>query len=161
MLIGETSKTAEIRHAELTRLIETHGVITRDDVADKTDRYQRMIAFETAEDLRLLEHFWAYRDVVAVLISGVQGTEFENVMWTLADAEVDRIKAEFGRFQNLRVCRNDIPAEVFGSLIVGTYVLLAIRMSRLPEKPDLAEWARSLHLLIREGSIPQSERSKV
>jgi hypothetical protein len=29
-----------------------------------------------------------------------------------------------------------------------------MRMSRMTEKPDLAEWARSLHVLIREGSAP-------
>jgi hypothetical protein len=30
-------------------------------------------------------------------------------------------------------------------------------MSRMSEKPDLAEWARSLHTLIREGSIPPEQ----
>ena len=43
-------------------------------------------------------------------------------------------------------------------MIVGTYVLLGMRMSRMTEKPDLAEWARSLHTLIREGSIPAEEK---
>jgi hypothetical protein len=33
-------------------------------------------------------------------------------------------------------------------------MLLAMRMARMKEKPDLAEWARSLHVLIREGSAP-------
>ena len=42
-------------------------------------------------------------------------------------------------------------------MIVGTYLLLGMRMSRMTEKPDLAEWARSLHTLMREGSAPTEE----
>ena len=52
---------------------------------------------------------------------------------------------------------SDIPGELFGSLIVGTYLLLAVRMSRLQEKPDLREWARSLHTLVHEGSQPSAQ----
>jgi hypothetical protein len=45
-------------------------------------------------------------------------------------------------------------------MIVGTYVLLTMRMSRMTEKPDLAGWARSLHTLIREGSVPPHDNSE-
>jgi hypothetical protein len=61
------------------------------------------------------------------------------------------VQQDFARFQG-GACRGDIPAEIIGSLVVGTYLLLAMRMSRMTEKPDLATWARSLHTLIREGS---------
>src|SRR5437660_856533 len=43
------------------------------------------------------------------------------------------------------------------ALFVGTYLLLAVRMSRLQEKPDLREWARSLHTLVHEGSQPSAQ----
>jgi hypothetical protein len=112
------------------------------------------VELEQAEDYRLLEHIWAYRDVVGVLVAGAQGTVFEKTFWDLAEREVSRIKEEVGNFQDHHACRKDIPAEVFGSLIVGTWFLLAMRMSKMTEKPDLAEWSRSIHALIREGSLP-------
>jgi hypothetical protein len=40
-------------------------------------------------------------------------------------------------------------------------MLLASRMSRMEKKPDLAEWARSLHTLIREGSAPVERDSSL
>ena len=84
--------------------------------------------------------------------------KFEGAIWEITDREVERIKQNFDHYQDEHACRTDIPPEIFGSLIVGTYVLLGMRMSRMTEKPDLAEWARSLHTLIREGSIPAEEK---
>jgi hypothetical protein len=34
-------------------------------------------------------------------------------------------------------------------------------MSRMAEKPDLREWARSLQMLIREGSAPIEKPNQV
>src|SRR2546423_793014 len=80
------------------------------------------------------------------------------------EALVAAARAEFARrglrgariedMQGQHTCRADIPGELFGSLIVGTYLLLGIRMSRMQEKPDLATWAEQLHTLIHEGSEP-------
>ena len=46
-----------------------------------------------------------------------------------------------------------MPPTVIGSLLVGTYLLLAQQMSQMEEKPDLTAWAGSLHRLIREGCL--------
>jgi len=35
-----------------------------------------------------------------------------------------------------------------------------MRMSRMSDKPDLAAWARSLHVLMREGSAPVEIQKK-
>ena len=148
------SQKGEDRRCRMTEFLRTNGAITRRDVQLRTPRYRELIALETAGDLELLRHMWAYRDVVGVLIRGCQGTKFEGAIWELTDREVSRIKESFTHFQDLHVCRRDVPGEVFGSLIVGTFVLLGVRMSGLTEQPDLEEWARSLHTLIREGSAP-------
>jgi hypothetical protein len=138
----------------MARFFAESGAVTRRDFAEMTPRYRRFLEMETAGDLRTLELLWEYRDVVGVLLRGAQGTRFEGTIWEMIDREVERIKLNFNRFQGESACRNDIPPEIFGSMIVGTYVLLGARMSRMAEKPDLAEWARSLHVLIREGSAP-------
>jgi AcrR family transcriptional regulator len=147
----------ERRDRDMAEFVAEHGSITRRDLEERTPRYQQFLMMETTEDLRILEHMWAYRDVVGVLLRGAQGTKFEGTIWEITDREIDRIRENFDRFQGEHVCRTDIPPEIFGSLIVGTYVLLAMRMSRMTEKPDLAAWARSLHTLIREGSVPLQE----
>ncbi len=158
--IGELSRTADRRHEDMARFLAEHGAVTRRDVEERTERYRKLLELETREDLRVLEQMWSYRDVVGVLLRGSQGTRFEGAIWEITDREVDRVKESFLRFQGEQTCRRDIPPEIFGSLIVGTYVLLAMRMSRMTEKPNLAEWASSLHTLIREGSAPAEEPQK-
>jgi AcrR family transcriptional regulator len=150
----EMGACAEQRESDMARFFAESGAVTRRDFAEMTPRYRRFLEMETAGDLRTLELLWEYRDVVGVLLRGAQGTRFEGTIWEMIDREVERIKLNFNRFQGESACRNDIPPEIFGSMIVGTYVLLGARMSRMAEKPDLAEWARSLHVLIREGSAP-------
>lgn len=160
----EMSACADSREGDMASFFAEHGAPTRRDFAELTPRYHQFLEMETAGDLRTLELLWAYRDVVGVLLRGAQGTKFEATIWEMTDREIERIKANFDRFQGERACRNDIPPEIFGSMIVGTYVLLGARMSRMAEKPDLREWARSLHILIREGSappdLPQSQSEK-
>lgn len=149
------------RDDDMARFFAEHGAITRRDLEERTPRYHRFLEMETAEDLLILEQMWAYRDVVGVLLRGAQGTKFEGTIWEITDREIERIKETFNRFQGEHACRTDIPPEIFGSLIVGTYLLLGMRMSRMTAKPDLAAWARSLHTLIREGSVPMDHPPEV
>ncbi|MGZ6126304.1 MAG: TetR/AcrR family transcriptional regulator [Myxococcales bacterium] len=155
------AELTERRDHDMAEFFVEHGAITRRDLEERTTRYHKFLEMETAEDLRILEQMWAYRDVVGVLLRGAQGTKFEGAIWEITDREIERIQANFNRFQGEHACRADIPSEIFGSLIVGTYVLLGMRMSRMTEKPDLAGWARSLHTLIREGSVPMDHKPEV
>ncbi len=152
--LGELSRTTERRRDDMERFFAEHGTIGRRDIEERSPRYLQLLELETAEDLRALEHIWAYRDVLDVLLRGCQGTAFDGAIWELTNREIERVQETFTKFQGQHSCRTDIPGEVFGALIVGTYVLLGMRMSRMKQKPDLAEWARSLHILIREGSAP-------
>jgi len=147
----------EKRQRAMQEFIEKHGDVTVQDVEQHTPRYEGLREVDAGGDLETLELIWTWRDVVGVLVRGCQGTPFEGTIWEIADAEVNRCRTEFQRYQAHGVCRPDIPGELFGSLIVGTYLLLAVRMSELQEKPDLREWARSLHTLIHEGSQPRSQ----
>ena len=144
---GEITRSSDRRHAEMAALVEKYG--TLDD--------EKFLEMELREDLVVLEQMWDYRDVVGVLLRGAQGTKFEGLIWELTDGEIARIQENVNRFKGAAACRTDVPSEIFASMIVGTYLLLGMRMSRMTEKPDLAEWARSLHTLIREGSAPTEE----
>ena len=144
---GEITRSSDRRHAEMAALVDKYG--TLDD--------EKFLEMELREDLVVLEQMWDYRDVVGVLLRGAQGTKFEGLIWELTDGEIARIQENVNRFKGAAACRTDVPSEIFASMIVGTYLLLGMRMSRMTEKPDLAEWARSLHTLIREGSAPTEE----
>jgi AcrR family transcriptional regulator len=140
---GGITRSSDRRHEQMAKL----------DTLDE----KKFLEMEMREDLHVLELMWEYRDVVGVLLRGAQGTKFEGLIWELTDGEIERIKENVNRFKGAAACRTDVPSEIFASMIVGTYVLLGMRMSRMTEKPDLAGWARSLHTLIREGSAPQAQ----
>jgi AcrR family transcriptional regulator len=141
--------TAE-RTVAMQKFVEERGPVDARDAAEHTARCQDLIALDYAT----LEAMWENRDVVGVLVRGCQGTPFEGAVWELVDFEVNRVRKTFEELQGQHTCRADIPGELFGSLIVGTYLLLGIRMSRMYDKPDLATWAAQLHTLIHEGSQP-------
>jgi len=136
------------------KFVEEGGPVGARDVARNSARYQDLIALDVRLDHATLEAMWEYRDVVGVLVRGCQGTPFEGAVWEIVDSELNRVRKSFEDLQGQRTCRADIPGELFGSLIVGTYLLLGIRMSLMQEKPDLATWAAQLHTLIHEGSEP-------
>jgi len=148
------TECADRRRNAMVEFVARFGAVTRRDMEERSPRYRAFLETETSEDLRILEAMWDYRDVVGVLLRGAQGTRFEGAIWAITDREVERIKENFDQFQDEHACRTDIPPDVFASTIVGAYLLLGMRMSRMSEKPDLAEWARSLNTLIREGSVP-------
>jgi len=150
------SECDDRREKKVAAFFTEHGPITRRDQEERSAKYRAYMEIETAEDREVLEHMWAYRDVVGVLLRGAQGTKFEGAIWEITEREIEPIKENIHRVYGENACRTDVPPEIFGSLIVGTYVLLGMRMSRMTEKPDLAEWARSLHALIHEGSLPPS-----
>jgi AcrR family transcriptional regulator len=142
------------RAESFRRFAEEHGPVGPRDVQERTPRYRELVALDVRLDEAALEAMWEYRDVLAVLVRGSQGTPFEGALWELVDVEVNRVRKSFEDLQCQRTCRTDIPGELFGSLIVGTYLLLGIRMTRMYDKPDLAAWAAQLHTLINEGSQP-------
>src|SRR5438270_7075641 len=161
-LFGELVHAFQARMTECTveriqtmeKFVAGHGRVEAHDAAENTPRYQELIALEVRLDHSTLEAMWEYRDVVGVLVRGCQGTPFEGTVWELVDFEVGRVRTTFEELQGQGSCRADIPGELFGSLIVGTYLLLGVRMSRMYDKPDLATWAEQLRTLIHEGSQP-------
>ncbi|WP_095979101.1 TetR/AcrR family transcriptional regulator [Melittangium boletus] len=152
---SELQTLIEQRRGETERFFAEHGPVEARDVVERSARYELLLTVSAESDLRTLELLWSYRDVMHVLIRGSQGTDFDTVMWSFVDREVAHVSQEFQRLQASGALRTDVPAEVIGSLIVGTYVLLAQRMCQTEEKPDLAAWASSIHRLIREGCAPR------
>ncbi|WP_267146669.1 TetR/AcrR family transcriptional regulator [Pyxidicoccus xibeiensis] len=143
------------RMEAMERFLSEHGVPGPRDRRERSERYQRLIGLEAAHDLEAMELVWAYRDVSLVLLSGSQGTEFESFLWQVTDTQVARVARDFQRLQEAGAVDRELDPELFGSVIVGAYLLLSKQMARLKEKPDLAAWARTLQRLCQEGTMPQ------
>lgn len=147
--------TATERFAEMQRFLDAHGRPDLQDAATRSERYRRLVRLETELDLRMLELMWANRDLIDVLIRGAQGTQFESFVWSLVDREVERVAHDCQPMLAGREPGEDIEPELFGSFLVGAYLLLCKRMIHMKEKPDLAAWARTLQHLVREGCLPR------
>ncbi len=128
-----------------------HPLTARD-----TARQQGLAALEMKYDVALLELIWAEREVFTVLSRGAQGTPFEGYMWKMAEREVKRVVDGLESMKSLGACRADVPSQVFGSLVVGTFLLTAQQMSRLEQKPDLTVWVQAIQQLINEGVAPRA-----
>ncbi len=115
----------------------------------------RLLQLEAKYDRAVLELIWSERDVFAVLSRGAQGTPFEGLLWELAEREVKRVVESFESMKSLGACRGDVPGEVFGSLVVGTYLLIGQRLSRLTKKPNLDAWVEAIQQLIHQGIAPR------
>ncbi|MGV3619265.1 MAG: TetR/AcrR family transcriptional regulator [Archangium sp.] len=112
-------------------------------------------AVDRREDLALLELLWEWRDVCSVLLRGSSGTEFEGVLWELIDAQVARVSRECGVLQKENLVRADLPGDLLGHMVVGTYMMMARRLVDLPEKPDFTPWVGALQAVLTEGLSPQ------
>jgi AcrR family transcriptional regulator len=153
--LDELARLSTQRFSRLERFRAEHGQPGPTDVAVRSERYRRFLSMEAALDVEMLELMWEQRELVTALIVGSQGTAFESVMWDVVDREVERIAKEFDCLRGTHAEVPDVEPTLFGSFIVGTYLLLARRMGRLAHKPDLASWAVGLQRLMHEGTLPR------
>ncbi len=116
---------------------------------------EKMAALDAREDRRLLELLWNWRDVTAVLMSGSQGTEFDGVYWQMLDVELARINEECDQLKPAGLVRGDVPGEVVGMMVVGTYLLVARKFAMAKTKPDFATLVTQLQQTISQGIAPQ------
>lgn len=126
---------------------------------NRADRFiAALTEIDRREDRKLLELLWRWRDVTDVLLHGSQGTEFQDVMWTMLDHEVARVELECGALKDAGLLRGDVPGELLGLMIVGTYLLVARRLATLDTAPDFEHWVIALQTLITEGVGRQTFR---
>jgi AcrR family transcriptional regulator len=125
------------------------------DTLERTAKHQALVALEMKYDRAVLELIWNERDVFTVLSRGAQGTAYEGFMWQMAEREVKRVVDGLESMKSLGACRADVPSQVFGSLVVGTFLLIAQQMSRLEKKPDLDLWVQAIQQLIHDGVAPR------
>lgn len=120
----------------------------------------KLMEIDGREDRALLALLWDWRDVTDVLLRGSQGTEFSGIIWTMLDREVERVEAECVVLERVGLMRDDVPAFVIGSMIVGTYLMIARRLSLLSEKPAFEPLVAALQRVLTNGVSPPVAASK-
>lgn len=145
------------RHREYAQAYRALGPMRGRELAPGAPRRAALEEMELRHDRAALEVIWEHRDVVDVLLRGSQGTDFEGVMWEFVDREVQRVVEASEQLKQLGVCKAELPSEVVGATVVGTWVLLARRMAKLAEKPDLDFWVHALKKLLNEGTLPRHD----
>jgi AcrR family transcriptional regulator len=162
-LVAEFQRQMEQIVSERERAVRTYlerQRLTARDTLERTAKHQGLVALEMKYDRAVLELIWNERDVFTVLSRGAQGTSFEGFMWQMAEREVKRVVDGHESMMSLGACRADVPSQVFASLVVGTYLLIAQQMSRLEKKPDLDLWVHAIQQLIHEGVAPREAAPK-
>jgi AcrR family transcriptional regulator len=144
--------------------LEDHA-LRRDEIEDRMSRErgdadpeaaERRVEAECAIDADLLEVLWRNRQILAA-VEGASGRLYRD----LVDDFRRKMRALVSRRIEGRVCagvpvRSDVPPEIVADIVVGAYGDFARRMIDMKVKPDLAAWARSLHLVLYEGILERS-----
>src|SRR5687767_10526998 len=81
-------RLSEERMERMRRFFAEYGQPDASDLAERTERYERLLALETELGLRTLELMWDHRDVMDTLLRGSQGTDFESLFWNVVEQEV-------------------------------------------------------------------------
>jgi AcrR family transcriptional regulator len=147
------------RMAAMETFIASNGALTAADFALLTPRGQAFATLEAMHDRLVLEKLWEERHLFDVLLRGCKGTRFDGLVWEITTREVERVQQDYERLKAAGCCRDDIPSDVFASVLVGAWLMIARKMASAEEKPDFEGWLASLHRLIREGAAPRNAAS--
>jgi AcrR family transcriptional regulator len=136
-------------YAEIIAAHRRRGQLVRDP-----ELLAQLAAQDAAQDRLLLELLWRWRDVIDVLLRGCQGTEFDGLVWQMLDQEVARVRVECEALRGAGLLRADVEGEVVGLMVVGTYVLVARKLSMATEQPDFEALVGSLQRVLALGTRP-------
>lgn len=141
-------------------LLEEHGPVRPRDLKPDSRFARGLAGVEAKQDRALLELLWAWRDVIDVLLRGSQGTDFEDAVWRMLDREVGQVSDECAALKRMGLVRDDLPGEVMGMMVVGTYLLVARKLATAKEKPDFDQWVHALRELLAQGTTPAAKSKK-
>lgn len=152
---GRMEKLTQSRLEDMESFSRQNGALTAQDWALETPRGQDFVALEARHDRLVLELMWEERQLFDVLLRGCKGTRFDGMVWELTSREVERVQNDYERLKSSGCCRDDIPSDVFASVLVGAWLMIARKMAAADQKPDFEGWMQALHRLIREGAAPR------
>ena len=157
---AELARLDAERRARTRGFVAERGALTARDMRLGTTRYRDYTALEVELDRGSLEALWAHRLTLGTLLRGCGGTRFEGLFFSMLGAEAHRVAEDVATLQGCSACRRDVPPELVGDMVVGTYFLAAVRVLFGSEKPDLGALALNLHHLLHDGLKPLAKGSR-
>ena len=144
--------------AGLTEFFKTEGVPTIADVREQASRYLRYIELSKKYNLAILELCWEYRDVVHIVVRGVQNTAFEGTAWLMLQQAMAHLEHQARVFAEKGTFRGDMTAGLMPAMVVGTYSMLCFQMIDMKQKPDFAALAHGINRLLYEGCVAAAQQ---
>lgn len=117
------------------------------------------LAFFRTQDLQILEHLWANRDVLRIIVDGTSPA-YSHVLDGFLDARSAIATEDIRRFQMRGIYRDDVDPDAVARIITGGYYNLSRRLTQLKTKPDLAALVDTVLKLFFEGLLPRPRKSR-
>lgn len=146
-VVADLSVQRQEAHRDLE---ETLGRMGAEDWRDQTPRFDAFGALEHAHTVRALQAMWRHRDVLRCILEQGSG-ERVALLSRLMDMTRSMLSAQFQVPMGSGAFRADLDPDLVSELVIGMYLQLARRMTRLPQKPDFDLWARTVDTLMVEG----------
>jgi len=152
---GERVRELLSKHkAEVIEFFKTEGVPTTDEVHQQAPRYLRYIELSGKSNLAILELCWEYKDVIHIMVRGVQNTAFEGTAWLMLQQAMAHLGHQARVFAEKGTIRGEVTAGLVPAVLVGTYSMLCFQMIDMKQKPDFAVLAHGINRLLYEGCAP-------
>jgi len=139
------------RQLETIEFLKAEGMLTAADVRQQAPRYLHYIELSNKHNLDVLELCWEYRDVVHVVVRGVQDTAFAGTAWDMLSQALSHLEYQEQMFIERGTLRQDLAAGLVPAMLVGTYSMLCFQMTSMKQKPDFGVWAHGVNRLLYEG----------
>lgn len=144
---------ADERHTRYEAMVADWGPCTAQDWSTASERWIAFAELDHAYNLRSLEELWEWRDLLGCVLDqllGARGGLADN----LAELTRQTLASRLQQSADIGSIHPDFDPELASEMIVGIYLQLGRRMTRLAEKPDLARWARDIDRFVSSGLRP-------
>jgi len=140
-----------VQRTEACRELEERiGAMGPEDWAARSARARAFAELDQVHTVRALQTMWRHRDVLAIILGQSTGARAE-VLDRLVDMAGSMLSGQFEAPMAAGVFRDDLDRHIVSELVLGMYLQLARRMTRLTTRPDFEQWARTVDTLMTEG----------
>lgn len=138
------------RHEACAALAAEIGRPTAEDWRVGSERLRRWRAVDHEHTVRALHGMWRHRDVLRCVLEHGVGAR-RALVDTFVDLARDMLSAQLRDSVDAGALRGDLDRDLVSELVIGMYLQLGRRMTRLASRPDLDAWARAVDALTVEG----------
>jgi AcrR family transcriptional regulator len=145
---------ADQRQDACAELRASLGAPSAEDWRNGTARLRAWAELDHVHTVRTLHGMWRHRDVLRSILE--QPAPRRALIDQLIDVTRDMLASQLEDGMADGGLRADLDRELVSELIIGMYLQLGRRMTRLSSRPDFETWARTVDSLLRDGLAARS-----